>query len=222
MGLLPMKIFKKEKEVAELALAYLETATQCVRCGETAILAYLKDDLVAASAAQRESADLESSADSERRIIGDRLFSGAYLPLIRGDIFSVIEALDKVPNAAESCCGFFLSEKPLIPESFQGQFQEIATESFGAMSELRKAVKWLFKPKGDIERIRLHCGEVSVLESRVDDLEWALTVAIFESDGIDLSQKIHLKTALDRIVHLSDVAENVADRLELAAMKSVL
>ena len=222
MGLLHMKIFKKEKEVADLALEFLDTATRCVTSSEAAVLAYLNGEEIEASAAQRESADLESAADEQRRKIGDLLFSGAYLPLIRGDIFSVIETLDKVPNAAEACCGFFLSEKPTVPEEFQKSFQQVTTESFAAMVELRRAVKALFKPKGEIEKIRKHCVEVSVLESRVDEIEWSLTVSIFENEALDLAQKMHLKSALNHIVHISDVAENVADRLELASMKTVL
>lgn len=217
-----MKIFKKEHEVADLALEYLETATQCVASGKEAVLAYLGGEMDSASTAQRAAAELETAADTERRTIGDLLFSGAYLPLIRGDIFSVIEQLDKVPNSAESCSRFFLGEKPEVPNAFHQQFLDVADLSFRAMDPLRKAVKGFFKPQGDIERIRANAQEVGILESRVDDLEWQLTVAIFESSEIDLCRKRHLKAALGHIVHLSDVAENVADRLELAAMKSVL
>jgi predicted phosphate transport protein (TIGR00153 family) len=222
MGFLGMKIFKKEKEVADLALEYLDVATQCVSAGEAAVLAYLNGNLEEASIRQKEASELESAADISRRTIGDLLFLGAYLPLIRGDIFAVIESLDKMPNASESCAGFFLGEKPQVPEEFRAAFLEVTVESFGAMEDLRKAVKAFFKPKGDIEKIRVRAHEVGTKETRVDEMEWALTVLIFESETLDLSQKRHLKTALDRIEHLSDVAENVADRLEMAAMKSVL
>lgn len=217
-----MKIFKKEHEVADLALEYLETATQCVASGKESILAYLGGELDVASTAQKATAELETTADAQRRAIGDRLFSGAYLPLIRGDIFSVIEQLDKMPNAAESGSRFFLGEKPNVPAAFHQQFLDVADISFRVMAPLRKAIKAFFKPKGDIEKIRANAQEVGVLESRVDEMEWDLTVAIFENTELDLSQKRHLKTALGHVVHISDVAENVADRLELAAMKSVL
>lgn len=217
-----MNIFKKEHEVADLALEYLETATKCVASGKESVLAYLAGDMESASTTQKASSEQESTADAERRAIGDKLFSGAYLPLIRGDIFNVIDQLDTVPNAAESCSRFFLGEKPHVPEAFHQQFLEITELSFSAMRPLRKAVKAFFKPKGDIEKIRTNTSEVGVLESKVDNLEWDLTVAIFESNEIDLCQQRHLKEALFHIVHLSDVAENVADRLDLAAMKSVL
>jgi predicted phosphate transport protein (TIGR00153 family) len=217
-----MKIFKKEKEVANLALEYLETATRCVSVGQSTVIAYLNGEIEKAAAMQRETADLESAADTARRSIGDRMYSGAYMPLIRGDIYSLIESLDKVPNAAEACTSFFLSEKPQVPDEFKEAFVAVTEESYGTMAELHKAVKTFFKPKGDIEKIRGHAKEVGVRESRVDDMEWVLAVAIFDSEKIDLSQKLHLRTALSRIVHLSDVAENSADRLELASLKSVL
>jgi len=222
MGFFGMKIFKKEKEVADLALDYLDIATRCVTKGETAVLAYLKGEMAEASAAQKEASELEAEADAARRTIADRLFSGAYLPLMRGDIHSIIESLDKVPNASEACSGFFLSEKPEVPEEFRERFIDVTRESFGSMVNLRKAIKAFFKPKGDIEKIRKNAREVSILESRVDDLEWNLTTAIFECKEIDLCHRRHMKVALDKIAHLSDVAENVGDRLELAAMKSVM
>ena len=205
-----------------MALEYLNTATECVSSGKASVLAYLRDDLADAESARTETADLETAADTLRRAIGDCLFSGAYLPQIRGDIFAVIDALDKVPDASEACCDFFIGEKPVIPEELRPAFIDVTTESFGSMIELRVAVKALFKPKGDFKKIREHSRTLSIHESRVDDLEWALTVAIFESEELDLSRKRHLKTALDRVCHISDLAENAADRLELAAMKSVL
>lgn len=167
-----MKIFKKEKEVANLALEYLETATRCVSVGQSTVIAYLNGEIEKAAAMQRETADLESAADAARRSIGDRMYSGAYMPLIRGDIYSLIESLDKVPNAAEACTGFFLSEKPKVPDEFKEAFVAVTEESFGTMTELHKAVKTFFKPKGDIEKIRANAKEVGVRESRVDDMEW--------------------------------------------------
>ena len=55
-----MKIFKKEREVGSLALEYLETATRCVVAGEASVLAYLGDEIDAASVAQKEAASISS------------------------------------------------------------------------------------------------------------------------------------------------------------------
>ena len=113
-------------------------------------------------------------------------------------------------------------EKPMIPDEFREALLEVTALSFGSMACLRKAVKAFFKPKGGIEKIRDNVKEVGVQESQVDKIEWDLTRAIFETETIDLCHQRHLKVALGKIAHLSDVAENVADRLELTALRSVL
>lgn len=217
-----MKIFKKEKEVVELALRYLEVVEKCVQSAENAVILYLNGDRQGAAALKPDVGTLESKADEVRRSIGDKLYSGAYLPLMRGDIYGIVESLDKVPNAAEACGSFIASQTPEIPEEFRESYLEITRESFGIMTELSKVVTGFFKPKGKIDAIREHAQAVGEQESVVDGIEWDTTVKIFNSSSIDLAHKIHLKNALDRIVHVSDRAEDAAEYIELVAMKSVL
>ncbi len=216
-----MKIFKKENEVVELAMEYLEASEKCVKTAEKAVFDYLSGDLRSAEELQKRVRFLESEADDLRRSIGDKLYSGAFLPLMRGDIYSLIESIDRVPNAAEACSTFFMGEKPAIPDQFKAPLQEITAESFGVMKELSKAIKGFFKPKGKTEMIREHAKQVGIQESVVDEKEWNLTLAIFGDSSLELGAKLHLKKALDRIVHISDRAEDSAEALGLVAVKSV-
>ena len=217
-----MNVFKKEKEVVELAMEYLDTVLACVEPARAAVIAHLKGDLEAVVELRPKVASLESKADEVRRSIADKLFSGAYLPLMRGDIHGILEALDKVPNAAEACCGFFASQKPYIPAEFVDRLIQITEDSFGIVAELSIAVRAFFEPKGMIDDIREHVKAVGEKESLVDGQEWDLTTAIFDSPALDLAQKMHLKRALDRIVHIPDRAEDAAEMLSVVAMKSVL
>ena len=216
-----MKIFKKEKQVRELAKDYLEIVDNCVNTARACIDAYLDGDLEGADAARVRTGTLESDADAARREIGDTLHSGAYLPLIRGDIYSLIDALDSVPNAAEACCNFFVSQRPHIPDGLKAQFQEIAHATFDILTPLDNTVKTYFKPKGKIEEIREHAKAVGVQETAIDRMEWALTTALFDDEGLELAEKRHAKRALSRIVELSDRAEDCAEQIELVAVKSV-
>lgn len=216
-----MKLFKKEREVIELALEYLDAATACVANSEEVVTDYLAGDRGAASELRTQVRRLEHKADVLQRAIGTKLYSGAYLPLIRGDIYSLIEAFDRVPNAAEACATFFMSEKPGIPEEFIPAFQKILEASCGAMNPLQKSVKTFFDTKGKVKAIRRLNEEISIQESLVDEMEWDLTNAIFDS-SFDLSVKLHLRKALERIVHISDRAEDAGDQLGLVAVKSVM
>ena len=83
-------------------------------------------------------------------------------------------------------------------------------------------MKRFFRPKGKIDSIREHVGEIGEHESLVDEKELKLTLAIFKSQSMELSGKLHLKKALSRIVELSDRAEDCGDHLILIALKSVM
>ena len=216
-----MKIFKKEKAVTALAERYLDVVEQCVESAESMVRDYLGGDTADTQARADEVSRLETEADGLRRDMRDQLFSGAYLPLMRADIFGLFEAIDGIPNASEACCRFFHSERPDIPEEFRERYLLLATLSFGAFQPLRKSVHRFFKPKKNkMGSIRAGTEEISVEEKRVDEAEIELTSAIFASD-LDLARKMHLRRALGRIVEISDRAEDTAERLLLIAMKAI-
>ncbi|MCB1226822.1 MAG: DUF47 domain-containing protein [Verrucomicrobiales bacterium] len=216
-----MKFFKKEQQVTDLALEYLTASAECVQCAQHALDDYLHQRFDQAQSTYQRVDTLETKADNLRRDIGDLLSSGAYLPLIRGDIYSLIEACDRVPNAAESCVAFFVSEHPEVPEAYVLPLQNLVRVGYSIFAPLQKAVTAFFTSAEDLEEIKEAYTEITKLESEVDDMEWELTINLFQSD-LDLARKQHLKKALDRITHLSDKAEDAADLLHLLAVKSVL
>ena len=169
----------------------------------------------------RASRDLESEADLVRHDIRDKLYSGAYLPLLREDIYKLIESIDKVANASEASCDFFLNQRPSIPDEMRPHFLAVARESLCIIDSLKLAVLCYFRGDCQIETVRDHTKEVGFQESRVDKLEWDLTKEIFTS-SLDFSHIIHLKHCLDSIVEVSDRAEDAADQLELATIKAMV
>ena len=215
-----MILFKKEKEVIELIIKFLEEVENCLDTSEKTITAYLNNKIKEAKHLARQVRESETQTDVNRYNIRDKLYSGAYLPGIREDIHKIVESIDKVVNASEACCNFFLNQRPLVSEDLKPGFLTVTQEAMGSGNPLKKAALCFFKGEGPIEEIRLHTQQVSLVESDVDKSEWDLTKAIFIS-SLDYCHKIHLKLALDSIVEVSDRAEDAADQLELAALKSM-
>ena len=213
--------FKKEKKVIELIIKYVDEVEECVATAEKGIQTYLEGDITAAKTLARQTNSLETKADLIRHTIRDKLYSGAYLPALREDIYRLVETMDKVANAGEASCDFFLNQRPEIPESLYSQFADVVKESLGIVKALREAVLCFFAGECTTETVREYAKDVGMKESEVDKLEWDLTKAIFTS-SLDHSHKIHLKLCLDTIVEVSDRAENAADQLELAALKAVI
>ena len=216
-----MRFFKKEKEVVELVLRHLEITEECLSTATKAVGAYLKEDTDEAKGLARRVSKLESEADLVRYGIRDKLYSGAYLPSLREDIYRLVESIDKLANAGEACCDFFLNQRPPIPEGLKGPFLEVSEESLGIIGTLKVAVQCFFSGECKSEGVRAHTKEIDRIESRVDKLEWDLTKSIFTA-SLDHSQKIHLKLCLNSIVEVSDRAEDAADQLDLASLKSMV
>lgn len=216
-----MILFKKEKKVIELIIKHLEKVEECINNSIKTIEFYIEDNVSEAKAWARKTRSNESEADVIRYEIRDKLYLGAYLPLLREDVYKLVESIDKVGNAAEACSDFFLNQRPLIPDEMKPRFREVSTESLGIISSLKLAVLCYLKGDCKLETVRDHTREVGLQESRVDKLEWDLTKQIFISE-IDFAHKTHLKHCLNGIVEVSDRAEDAGDQLELATLKSMV
>ena len=213
--------FKKEKQVIELIIKHLELVEDSLKTGIRTIELYLDDNISEAKVLGRKVRSEESEADIVRYEIRDKLYSGAYLPLLREDIYKLIESIDKVANAGEACCDFFLNQRPVIPDELKPAFIEVVRESLGIIDNLKLAILCYFKGECKIETVREHTREVGMQESRVDKLEWDLTKAILTSP-MDLAHKLHLRLCLESIVETSDRAEDAGEQLELATLKSMV
>ena len=103
-----LKLFKKEKEVSDLLSQFLDEVEKCLNKTDKTINAYINGTLKEAKHLARDVREIETETDVLKYTIRDKLYSGAYLPLIREDIYKLVESLDKVANAAEACSDFFL------------------------------------------------------------------------------------------------------------------
>ena len=216
-----MILFKKEKEVIELILKHLDVIENVMKSGLKTIEFYLDANLGEAKVWARKTRNTESEADLIRYEIRDKLYSGAYLPLLREDIYKLVESIDKVGNAAEACSDFFLNQRPLIPDEMKPHFLEVSKESLGIIDPLKLAILCYFQGDCKIETVRDHTREVGIQESRVDKHEWDLTKEIFNCE-LDFAHQMHLKLCLNSIVEVSDRAEDAGDQLELATLKSMV
>jgi predicted phosphate transport protein (TIGR00153 family) len=213
--------FKKEKRVTELVIQHVNKVDECVRTAIKTVEAYLAEKKSEAKTLSHRVDKTETEADHITHSIRDTLFSGAYLPRVREDIHRLVESIDRVANAAENCCDFFLNQRPEIPDALKSRFLDVANESLGTIAPLKEAVFHYFQKRGPIEVNRQHAKSISARESNVDKLEWDLIKDIFTSP-LDQSHKIHLKQCLNSIVEVSDRVEDAGDQFALVVLKTAV
>lgn len=216
-----MLIFKKEKKVVELALRHAEVTGEGLQIMADAIGAYLDGDTEHLSHANKQVDRLETDADDILREIRELLYSGAYLPTIRGDIYKLLSGVDRVTNKIEDCLDFVNYQKPAVASEYRANLARILEETLVCYAELGLALRAFFKPKGEVEDLRKHCRNVGETESKIDKMQRKLTLRIFEGER-DLAEKQHVVELLSRITRISDRIENTADDLELLSLKSII
>ena len=216
-----MLIFKKEKQVVELALTHADKTGESLAIMAASVKAFAAGDLEQLADSTAHVHRLETEADGILRDIRELLYSGAYLPTIRGDIYRLLSAVDDVTNKVEGCLDFVNYQKPASLDTYQSEIIAILDLTEGCFSELRKALRAFFKPKGTVEKLREHARDVGEIESLIDAKERALTLQIFDS-ALPIGEKLHLVQLLAKITQISDEIENTADGLELVSLKSII
>lgn len=214
-------LFKKEKEVIKLIEKHADRVENCMSLASEALRSYIIGDISKAKKLGRKTDQMESEADLIRHQVRDKLYYGAYMPLLREDIYKLVESMDVVANAAEKCCDMFLNQRPVIPEELIPDFLKIIEMAMGLGELLKHAVLCYLKGICPVEVSRQHARDIGLVESKVDSLEWDLTKKIFSSE-LEYSHKLHLRICLDALVQVSDRAEDSADHMELVTLKSMV
>jgi predicted phosphate transport protein (TIGR00153 family) len=212
-------LFKREKEILELIVKHLDKAEECLATAVKCVETYIRGNIPEAKSLALKVDRVETEADFIRYSIYDGLYSGAYLPMVREHIYNLVESMDKVSDAAEACCDFFLDQRPEIPDTMKESFLRVAQESFSIMRPLKEGMVNFVEGEGGVDLIRERARDIGIKESDVDKMEWDLTRQIFTS-SLDYGHKIHLRLCLETIVAISDQGEDAADQLQLATMKS--
>jgi len=220
------KKMSPEKNARQMLDDYINKVGEVLYKTLATLKYYFNDQIAEAKTCAREVDKLETEADAILRGFMVCLQEGAFMPLIRKDIFQVISAVDKVANAAESTCDFCLSQRPHIFQEFKGAFEDIVQANVEIFPGLKAAVDILklgtFGMAGDEDTSFYDIAKnIGISESNIDDLEWKLTREIFSSD-LPLANKIHLHELLNHITRISDLTEDVADRIQIMITREAL
>ena len=157
----------------------------------------------------------ESDADNLRRKIEKRLYTETLIPESRGDVLGLLEACDKVLNKTAETLHQFSVEIPFILPEVKNYYLELTDISVSALEEMVAAVRSYFS---DINQVRDHINKVQLYESESDKIAEKIKRIVFKSD-IRLSQKMHMRYFALHIESIADEAEDVCDRLSIAAVK---
>lgn len=157
----------------------------------------------------------ETEADRLRRQIEKDLYINTLIPESRGDVLGLMESSDKVLNLlSETLCQFSV-ESPEILLDLQPRYLDLAKASAQAVEQMVKAVRAYFR---DLSAVRDAIAKCIFYEKESDSIAESIKRAVFKTD-LELSFKFHHRYFALHIESIADEAENVCDRLAIAAIK---
>ncbi|TVQ35417.1 MAG: DUF47 family protein [Spirochaetaceae bacterium] len=196
---------------------FFSLVDQCGLLLEEAIKKYLDNKLDEFEEKAAEIDKLEHEADNLRREIKHRLYAEMLIPDSRGDVLGLLETLDNVLDTTKHVTMHFSIEKPEVFPFLKEDFLELTQTSVKAVLELTLAVRAFFR---ELYRVTEHLDKVHFWEHEADVIEERLKRKAFASDEIELfSKRVHMRYFAERISHVADESEAVAERLAVYAIK---
>ena len=206
----------RQKEVQDRMAKYNEQVLTCMDVFEKAVKAFCENsDRAALKASVQKVHQAEGLADDIRRDIEVLMYTKALFPESRGDILGLLEAMDRVPNHAESTAHMIVNQHISLSKELCPKIVALLDITGRCVREMIKAVESVFT---DFVNATVIVGKIDELESEADHVEDDLIDQIFSSDmeGID---KILLRDLTRRIAGISDRVENVGDRIRIMVAK---
>jgi len=214
-----MLFANKQKKLEVKLDTYIEKAELCVAEFQKHFKEYCKSgDLEQLRQSVSEIHKAESEADDIRREIEVLMYSKALFPESRGDVLGLLEALDRVPNAAEAVVRLIVNQYVKIPAELHGKLFQLVDVCYRCVSELLRAVSMVFTNYTNAITL---VGNIDELESQADGIEADLLQQIFSSEMRDLD-KILLRDLVESISLISDRSENVGDRIRIIVAKRMV
>jgi len=158
---------------------------------------------------------MESKADKITKEVERTLYEETLIPDARSDVLRLLEHLDEVIGMYQGNCYHFSIQKPKFPQEFHHDLIELSSTVVNCVEALCLTVRSFFR---NIGTVRDNGHKVTFYERESDMQFSSLARKIFDSD-LPLDQKMHLRYFVEKIDRICDQAEDIADEIQIYAIK---
>jgi len=209
-------LFSKSQELEDEIEEFLQKLSESALLYSMALSVYLRDGANTDFEDKlQQLCEFETRNDTLRRKIETKLYQQTLIPDARGDVLGLLENLDHVLGCLEGGLFALSIERPEIPNELNGLYDDLVSAVIRSVEFLVLASRAFFR---NPEAVSDHLHKVSFFEKEADKISTILKREIFASDR-EIGDKIHLKSFVEYIDNVADVAEDVADRLGIYAIK---
>jgi predicted phosphate transport protein (TIGR00153 family) len=206
----------KNGNVHELIMKQLADVKSCLSSFEDFMRITTSDDIDAD--ALRNLCDTvyekEHLADITLRAMIDSLASTMFLPSTREDLISIATSCDKIANKCEDICYMVVLQNFRFPKDYNEDVMEIMALTHKQFELLEKSISLLFTRMGDLMKDQSILDEIRDYESQTDVFERKLLEKTY-SENKDLAQCMQLSTFISDLCDITDIVENIADKIQI-------
>ena len=210
--------FGKTRRLESQVDQFLDLIIKGTLCMREAIRSYLSGDDEDFQNRLGMVRDYERKADELRRSTESMLYTYSLIPESSADVLGLLENLDNIIDRAKHILQEFDVQEPDVEIGYLDLYEEVTDKSVKAVEQVVDAVRAFFRNES---RMRDCINKVDFYESEVDRAGLRLKKQIYQSD-MDLARKHHLRYFADGLESLSDIAEEVSERLSIASIKRAL
>ncbi|MBR2875769.1 MAG: DUF47 family protein [Clostridia bacterium] len=158
--------------------------------------------------------EAEAVADVSLRKMIDSLSGSSFLTATRQDLISIATGCDAVANKCENYAKMSVVQNFVFPDEYNEDLLRIVSISRKQFDVLRKSISLLFSDFGGLLKDHSILDEIRKYETEIDKIEESLYERIFKMD-ISLPEKMQMSDFADKIADISDIIENLADKIQI-------
>ena len=213
-------MLKKEREVIFLLEKHLDEIKEWLKISSEALSYYLSDDLQKINHLLLCKNQIHTSLEAGRQEIWDRLCNGAYLPIMRGDLYGIVKSVGRIADAATLSCETFLFLQPEIPIKIKTQLATIVRVVFFLFRPIHESVLYYLRGDDVLKVVRKNVDAFLVKRAEANTLASNLKNQIYSSD-LDHWKKSYLNDCMQGISSISTQATEANDQIQLIMVKIV-
>lgn len=213
-----MKIFQNRNKELEMEMdIYLNYLQKGANTFLEGVKSYLRGETEQFIERIKSVTEQENDADDHLRNLKYVLFKYNLIPNLSADILELMDSMDDICDISKEVLLNLQVIKPKIEPSLVNDFGHIAKKSKQAAETLINGVRIYFTQFMAIDD---YVTKVKLYEHEVDMMQHNLKVKIFSDENKDtLSEKMLLQNFADEMAKLSDLAEQIANKLSVFKFK---
>ncbi len=209
-------MFNKKRDVHILIMEQIKDVERCFMSFKSFMKAALVPETPVSTLASlaHEVNVAEDKADKSLRAMIDSLSGGSYLPSTKEDLISIATSCDKVANKCETISNLITLYKLNIPVVLDEELNKIFEITGEQFAVLQTSIDMLFSNMYALQKDHAILDEIRALETKIDRLESSINVKVFDMD-IELAAKMQLHEIIEKTADLSDIIEDIADKIQI-------